>query len=137
MLNPTDDLIERLLVAEGFNFALPCPKVAWRAFKFYAAINIPEFTTVTIGYSLYHAADRDDILWLYLGRRFEDFAGCGWSSGCLLSRTVPSELAEVHNENWWWSEYLSLNKWFAEVESNLIFHQCLALEGWTWKGFSD
>lgn len=137
MLSPTDNLIERLLIAEEFSFTSPCPRVAWRAFKFYAAMDIPELTTVTIGYSAYHAADRDDILWLFFGRRFEDFTGCGWSSGCLFSRTIPIELAQVHNENWWWLEHLTLDKWFVEVENNLIFRQCLALEGWTWEGFSD
>ena len=143
-VDPTDELRDRaeeyarqFLTAAGFDFTSPSPRVAWDAFKVFAAADMPEPSTVTIGYEAYQAADRDRELWLSFVRSVESGGGLGWHVGYVLSCTAPASLVGVHDANWWWGERLSLEAWFAEVESNRVFQECLALPAWTWEGFSD
>ena len=99
--------------------------------------NIPRPATITIGYEAYQAADRDRILWLSFVRSVEAESGLGWHAGYVFSRAAPDALIGVADRNWWWAERLTLDAWFDEVEANPVFRQCLALDSWTWEGFSD
>jgi hypothetical protein len=137
MRERADDLVRQALNAAKFDFAWPDPRVAWEAFKAFAARDVPEFTTTTLGYSAYNASDRDAVLWLSFVRNIEQNDGVGWHSGCVLTTSVPNALRGVDDQSWWWAEYLTLDSWFAEVEKNPVFQECLSLADWKWSGFSD
>ena len=92
---------------------------------------------ITLGYEAYQASDRDRILWLSFMSSVETESGVGWHVGYALSRPAPDALVGVAEQNWWWAERLTLEAWFAEVEANPVFRECLALDRWTWEGFSD
>jgi hypothetical protein len=132
-----DERVRLALSAAKFDFARPDPRLAWQAFKAFAAENVPELTTTTIGYSAYNASDRDDVLWLSFVRTFEQHDGVGWHAGCVLTRSVPSSLRGVDDQGWWWAENLTLDAWCSEVEKNPVFRECMTLADWTWSGFSD
>src|SRR5262245_40519920 len=100
------------LLATGFDYAQPDPKVAWAAFQNFAVQPLDGTVTVNVGVEIYHAADRDDVLWLEFARTLEDANGTTWHCGCLLSRPVPVELIGVSEEFWWWAEYGPLSEWF-------------------------
>ena len=137
MRDRADERVRRALEAAKFDFARPDPRVAWQAFKVFATEDVPGLTTTTVGYSAYHASDRDSVLWLFFARTFEQADGVGWHSGCLLSRPVPSALHGVDDEHWWWAEHSTLAAWFAAVEQNRVFQECVSLPDWEWQGFSD
>ena len=132
-----EEIAREHLIAAGFDVNSPDPRVAWTAFKSFARRNIPRPRTITIGYEAYQAADRDRTLWLSFMRSVEMDAGVGWHAGYLFSRSSPDSLIGVADQNWWWAERLTLDAWFEEVEANPVFRECLALDAWSWEGFSD
>jgi hypothetical protein len=125
------------LFAAAFDSNTPDPGVAWRAFKAFVREIAGHPGTVTIGYEALQAADRDRILWLTFMASIETESGVGRHVGYALSRAAPDALVGVDDKNWWWPERLTLDAWFEEVEANPVFRECLALDGWTWEGFSD
>jgi hypothetical protein len=64
-------------------------------------------------------------------------SGVGWHVGYAFSRGAPDSLVGVSDQNWWWAERRTLDEWLEEVEASAVFRECLALDGWTWEGFSD
>ena len=62
MRDRADELVRQALNAAKFDFARPDPRVAWEAFKAFAARDVPEFTTTPLGYSACNASDRDAVL---------------------------------------------------------------------------
>lgn len=128
-----------LLSEANFDFAHPDPRIAWECFKRFAALSIPQLTTITIGFECLQYDDRDDVLWLSFVRQFEEPAtadGAG-SIGCLLRRTAPPEMIGKRAQNWWWAEHGTIEEWAADVERMPSFRRCLALDGWTWEGISE
>lgn len=124
------------LFAAAFDTDTPDPRV-WSAFKAFTKEIVHHPRTITIGYEAYQASDRDRILWLSFMSSVETESGVGWHVGYALSRPAPDALVGVAEQNWWWAERLTLEAWFAEVEANPVFRECLALDRWTWEGFSD
>ena len=125
------------LFAAAFDKGMPDPRVAWRAFKSFGKAIADNPRTVTIGYEAFQASDRDRVLWLTFMSSVDTESGVGWHVGYALSRPAPDFLVGVADQNWWWAERLTLDAWFDEVEANPVFRECLALDGWTWEGFSD
>lgn len=129
--------MRRELVRASFDFDRPQLLVGWEAFKSYVLQPVPGKKTITVGFSCYHAADRDRTLWLEFPREFEDTAtGLGQKCGCGFSRPVPADLVGVDKANWWWAEHGTLGDWFREVEATPEFIRCSALEDWRFEGYS-
>jgi hypothetical protein len=136
-MRPFDELMRRELVRASFDFDCPQPSIGWNAFKAFVLQPVPGQKTITVGFSCYHAGDRDQTLWLEFARQLEDEAtGVGQNCGCGLSRPVPVDLDGVNKANWWWAKHGTLDQWFLEVESIPEFKRCAALKDWRFEGYS-
>ena len=129
-------VMRQSLAAADFDFDRPDPRLAWAAFRAFAARPLPGVVTVNVGVECYNAADRDGVLWLEFARSLEGPGGVGWRCGCLLSRPVPADLAAVSESLWWWAEHGTQVEWAAAAEQLPGFSTCLRLCGWQWEGFS-
>ena len=67
-MRPFDELMRDSLARASFDFDRPHPLVAWEAFKSFVVQPVPGQKTVTIGFTCYHASDRDQTLWLEFAR---------------------------------------------------------------------
>jgi hypothetical protein len=132
-----EDLARQHLSAAGFVVDAPDPRLAWRAFRTFAVAPMASPRTTAIAYEVYQESDRDRIVWLSFVRNVESSDGVGWHVGYVLSRPAPESLIGEQDHSWWWPEDGSLDDWFAEVERRATFAACMALDGWTWEGFSD
>jgi len=132
-----EEIAREHLFAAGFELNSPDVRVAWTAFKAFAKVIIPSPRTITIGYEAYQAADRDRTLWLSFVRSVEAESGLGWHVGYAFSRRAPDSLIGVAEQIWWWEEQLTLDAWFKQAEAKPVFRECLALDSWTWEGFTD
>src|SRR4051812_44174071 len=92
-MRPFDELMRSELVRASFDFDRPQPQVAWDAFKSFVGRPVPGQKTITVGFTCYHASDRDQTLWLEFARQLGDEAnGIGQNCGCVFSRAVPVDL---------------------------------------------
>lgn len=136
-MRPFDELMRSALVRASFDLDCPQPLVAWDAFKSFVVLPVPGQKTITVGFTCYHASDRDQTLWLEFARQLEDEAsGIGQNCGCGFSRVVPVDLNGIDKGNWWWAEYGTIEQWFRDVEAMPEFKRCIELDGWRFEGYS-
>ena len=136
-MRPFDELMRDSLARASFDFDRPHPLVAWEAFKSFVVQPVPGQKTVTIGFTCYHASDRDQTLWLEFARQLVDEAsGIGQNCGCGFSRPVPADLNVIDKGNWWWAEHGTIAQWFRDVEAMPEFRRCVELDGWRFEGYS-
>jgi hypothetical protein len=134
-MRPFDEMMRSELVRASFDFDCPQPLVAWEAFKVFVVRPVPQQKTITIGFSCYHAADRDQTLWFEFARQLEDEAsGIGQNCGCGFSRPVPVDLNGIDKGSWWWAEHGTIEQWFRDVEAMPEFKRCAELDGWRFEG---
>lgn len=121
----------------AFDFDRPRLDVAWQAFKAFIRGPMSGHRTVTIGVACEHYGDRDNILWLEFVRQLEDEStGIGENCGAAFTCVVPPDMINFSSRNWWSAEHGTLEGWITEVESMSDFKRCLAIKGWTWRGYS-
>ena len=68
-------VMRQSLAAADFDFDRPDPRLAWAAFRAFAARPLPGVVTVNVGVECYNAADRDGVLWLEFARSLEGGRG--------------------------------------------------------------
>ena len=133
---PFDELMRQELLRADFDFTNANLIAAWRAFKSFIVRPIDGQKTITIGFTCYHAADRDRTLWLEFARQLEDDSGIGQNCGCGFSRPVPDDLDGVDKGKWWWPEHGTVDQWIRDIETMPEFVRCVALEDWRFEGYS-
>jgi hypothetical protein len=93
-MRPFDEQMRQELVRVSFDFDRPAPAIGWRAFKAFSLQPVAGQKTVALGFSCYHASDRDQTLWFHFARQLEDEStGVEQNCGCAFSRPVPPDLA--------------------------------------------
>jgi hypothetical protein len=127
--------LHELLLQQGFNVYKPDIGMAWQVFKKYLQLNNSNWTINQTGVEIYHAADRDNILWLDFQLSLSE-SNCNSGISFTFSRQVPTEMVGISKGLWWNPEqldYWNLDEFLDEVEIMPALKACMILTEWQWE----